>query len=145
MLSCLSLGLSWSHKIHRHIQLGIRNIHIAGENTKMMPFENMEINHHCALLCSVISHAQLFMTPWTVKLLCPWGFSRQEYWSGLPYPPPGGLPNSGIELGSPALQADSLPAKLPGKHIYTYVYICTEKQRSQRSLGWGFCSEIQLK
>ena len=32
----------------------------------MMPFENMEINHHCALLCSVISHAQLFMTPWTV-------------------------------------------------------------------------------
>ena len=37
------------------------------------------------------------------------GFSRQEYWSGLPCPPPGDLPNPGIEPGSPALQPDSLP------------------------------------
>ena len=43
------------------------------------------------------------------------GFSRQEYWSGLPFPPPGDLPNPGIKPGSPALQADSLPAELPGK------------------------------
>ena len=43
------------------------------------------------------------------------GFSRQEYWSGLPIPPPGNLPNPGIEPRSPALQADFLPAKLPGK------------------------------
>ena len=42
-------------------------------------------------------------------------FSRQEYWSGLPSPPPGGLPNSGTEPRSPALQADSLPAELPGE------------------------------
>ena len=49
------------------------------------------------------------------RLLCPWGFSRQEYWSGLPCSPPGDLPNSGIELESSALQADSLPAELPGK------------------------------
>ena len=41
-------------------------------------------------------------------------FSRQEYWSGKPFPSPD-LPNPGIELGSPALQADSLPAKPPGK------------------------------
>ena len=40
------------------------------------------------------------------------GFSRQEYWSGLPFPSPGGLPNPGIEPSSPALQADSLPTKL---------------------------------
>jgi len=40
---------------------------------------------------------------------CPWRLSRQEYWSGLPSPPLGDLPNTGIELGSPALQADSLP------------------------------------
>ena len=43
------------------------------------------------------------------------GFSRQEYWSGLPFPSPGNLPDSGIEPGSPALQADALPSKPPGK------------------------------
>ena len=42
------------------------------------------------------------------RLLCPWGFSRQEHWSGLPCPPPGDIPNPGIEPGSPALQVDSL-------------------------------------
>ena len=42
------------------------------------------------------------------------GFSRQEYWSGLSCRPPGNLPNPGIEPRSPALQADSLPAELPG-------------------------------
>ena len=44
-------------------------------------------------------------------------FSRPEYWSGYPFPSPGDLPNPGIELGSPALQADSLPAELPGKPV----------------------------
>ena len=43
------------------------------------------------------------------------GFSRQEYWSGLPCPSPGDLPNPGIEPGSPALQVDSLLSKPPGK------------------------------
>ena len=42
-------------------------------------------------------------------------FSRQEYWSGLPFPSPGDLPNPGIEPGSPTLQADSLPSEPPGK------------------------------
>ena len=45
------------------------------------------------------------------------GFSRQEYWSGLPRPPPGDLPNPRIELGSPALQADSLLSEPPGKAL----------------------------
>ena len=49
------------------------------------------------------------------KVLCLWGFSRQEYWSGLPFPPPGDLPNSGIEPRSPTLQAHSLPTEPPGK------------------------------
>ena len=56
-------------------------------------------------------------TPWTVACQAPlsMGFSRQEYWSGLPCPPPAGLPNPGIEYRSPALQADSLPTEPPGK------------------------------
>ena len=45
------------------------------------------------------------------------GFSRQEYWSGSPFPSPWDLPNPGIEHGSPALQADSLPSEPPGKHL----------------------------
>ena len=49
------------------------------------------------------------------QLLCSWGFSRQEYWSGLPCPPPGDLPNPGIEPRSPALQADSLLSEPPVK------------------------------
>ena len=53
-------------------------------------------------------------TPWTVahQAPLPMGFSRQEYWRGLPCLPPGDLPNPGIEPGSPALQADSLPIEL---------------------------------
>ena len=45
------------------------------------------------------------------------GFSRQEYWSGLPFPSPGNLPNPGIKPRSPAVQADSLPTELPGKPL----------------------------
>ena len=57
------------------------------------------------------------VTPWTVACQAPlsMGFSRQEYWSRLPFPSPGDLPNPGIEPGSPALQADSLPNELQGK------------------------------
>ena len=55
--------------------------------------------------------------PWTVACQAPlcMGFSRQEYWSGLPFPSPGDLPDPGIEPGSPALQTDSLPSGLQGK------------------------------
>ena len=57
------------------------------------------------------------MTPWTVAYQAPLSmeFSRQEYWSALPFPSPGDLPDPGIELGSPALQVDSFTAELPGK------------------------------
>ena len=57
------------------------------------------------------------MTPWTVALQAAlsMGFSRQEYWSGLPCPPAGDLPDPGIKPTSPALQVDSLPAEPQGK------------------------------
>ena len=57
------------------------------------------------------------VTPFTVACQAPLsvGFSRQEYWSGLPFPSPKDLPNPGIRSGSPALQADSLPSEPPGK------------------------------
>ena len=57
-----------------------------------------------------------FVTSWAVAHQAPlsMGFSRQEYWSGFPFPSPGGLPSSGIELTSPASQADSLPLSHQG-------------------------------
>ena len=57
------------------------------------------------------------------------GFSRQEYWSGLPFLPPGDLPHPGIKPRSLALQADSLPSELPGKPTYDYTSILRKKKK----------------
>ena len=64
-----------------------------------------------------LSRVRLFVTPRTVAYQAPPSteFSRQEYWSGLPFPSPGDLPNPGIEPGSPALEADALTSEPPGK------------------------------
>ena len=61
-----------------------------------------------------LSPVRLFATLWTVAHQAPqsMGFSRQEYWSGLPFPSPGDLSNPGIEPRSPALQADALTSEL---------------------------------
>ena len=66
-----------------------------------------------------LSHVQLFVPLWTVAYQAPpsMGFSRQEYWNGLPFPSSGDLPDPGIKPGSPTLQADALPYEPPGKPI----------------------------
>ena len=71
-----------------------------------------------------LSHGQLFVTPWTAASQAPpsMGFSRHEYWSGLPLPSPGDLPDLGIGPRSPALQADALPSKPPGKALIRDYY-----------------------
>ena len=68
-----------------------------------------------------LSRVQLFAIPWTVAYQAPLSmqFSRQEYWSGLPFTFPGDLPDPGIKPRSPALQADALPSELPGKSLQT--------------------------
>ena len=64
-----------------------------------------------------LSHVRLFATQRTVTYQAPptVKFSRQESWSGLPFPSPGDLPDPGIEPRSPVLQADALPSEPPGK------------------------------
>ena len=64
-----------------------------------------------------LSRFWLFATPWTVAYQAPpsMGFSRQEYWSGLPFPSPGDLPDRGVEPGSPEFQAEALTSEPPGK------------------------------
>ena len=71
---------------------------------------------YCAVLsCSVVSDSLLPHGLEPARLLCPQRFSRQEYWSVLPCPPPGELPNTGTEPRSPLLQADSLLSEPPEK------------------------------
>ena len=71
---------------------------------------------HCL---SEVSRVWLFATPWTIAHQAPpsMEFSKQEYWSGLPFPSPGDLPNPGIESRSPTLQADSLLTEPPGNPL----------------------------
>ena len=72
--------------------------------------------------------SRFFEAPWTEApyALLSMGFSRQEYWSGLPFLSPGDLPDPGVEPGSPALQADSLLPEPPGKNmaVITFLLIC---------------------
>ena len=65
----------------------------------------------CVRTCLVLSHIRLFVTVWTVARQAPlsMAFPKQEYWSGLQFPPPGDLPDPGIEPESPAWQMNSLP------------------------------------
>ena len=72
-----------------------------------------------------LSRVRLFATPWTVAHQAPlsMGFSKQEYWSGLPFPSPGDLPDPGIEPMSPALQAEALSSEPQGKPIGVKVIV----------------------
>ena len=74
----------------------------------------MYLKNTVSSVCSVVPDSE---TPWTAAHQAPLSmrFSRQGYWSGLPFPSPGDLPNAGIEPRSPTLQADSLLAELQGK------------------------------
>ena len=82
------------------------------------PGKNTGVGCHCLLQCMKVkvkslSRVRLFATPWTAAHQAPpsMGFSRQEYWSGLPFPSPGDVPDPGIEARSPALQADALTSE----------------------------------
>ena len=87
------------------------------KNTRPFRYDQNQIPYDYTVKVKVksLSHVQLFATPWTITYqdLPTMGFPRQEYWSGLPFPSPGDLPNPGIELRSPVLQADALPSEPP--------------------------------
>ena len=97
------------------------------------------------LLCSVTQSCQLSAAPWTVAHQAPlfMGFSRQEYWSGLPFPSPGDLLEQGIEPSSLALQAESLPFESPGKPrliktiSFTFVPNNCKLEHCRKCPGWG--------
>ena len=97
---------------------------------------------------SVVSNS--LWPPWTVAYQAPQSveFSRQEYWSGLPFPSPGDLPNPGIEPKSPALQADTLPSEPPGKPAWNsylpWFKNCFLSEAVSSPLWLSFCSVCSL-
>ena len=104
--------LSYSASLKSENQLPLQ-----GEKANSTSHSHKSISSLGACVLSCFSRVQLFVSLWTVVNQAPlsMGFSRQEYWSGLPFPPSGNLSDPGIKPGSPALQADSLPFEPPGK------------------------------
>ena len=104
---------------------------------------NMYICVCVYIYCSglVIKSCPTFVIPWTVTCQAPlsMGFSKQEYWSGLPFLSLANIPDPGIEPGLPALQADSLPTELQGK-IYIYIYTYTHTHMFLLSRLSSLCS-----
>ena len=99
---------------------------------------------HQFSLVQSLSRVQFFVTPWTVakQALLSMGFSRREYWSMLPFPSPGDLPNPGIEPGSPSLQADVLPSEPQGSPIFQNVVsivscLFIQFMRFSQQVYWG--------
>ena len=91
-------------------EISHRNLYVLSDGIIMVCLFSIIVSVSCSL-------AKLFVTLWTIACQAPlsMGLPSQEYWSRLPFPPPGDLPDAGIEPRSPALQADSLPPKPPGK------------------------------
>ena len=104
-----------------------------GEKVALSPPAHAHLQHprgpeslHCRCIQTTLkvkvkslSRVRLLATPWTVARQAPLsvGFSRQEYWSGLPFPSPGDLPDTGIKRRSPVLQEESLPFEPPGAPV----------------------------
>ena len=101
--------------------MGVLQQRAGGNKRLLLIKEARYLKKFTAFLCTqqqqvkLFSRVWLFTTPWTRAHQAPpsMEFSRQEYWSGLPFPSPGDLPDPGIEPGSPALRADALPSEPP--------------------------------
>ena len=134
--SILAWEIPWTEKPGRLQSMGSQRVgHDWATNTSQTEFklilqrqeqaekQYMICMYACVLSC--FSHIQLFVILWTVthRALLSMGFPKQEYWSGLPFPSPRDLPDPGTKLGSPALQADSLPTESAGKPITASIYL----------------------
>ena len=106
------------------------------EPKELLSFSDQEVPV-CVCLLSCFSHVQLYATLWTATHQAPlsMGFSRQEYWSRLPCPPPEDLPNPGTEPASSALQVASLPTEPPGNPPGNIYYSANSHQNTISTLG----------
>ena len=123
----MAAGLN--HMVARQSKMAIKN-HYTDHRVKTHTYKPGSPHHSKS---EVTQSYQTVCDLWTVAHQAPpsMGFSRQEYWSGLPFPSPGDLLNPGIEPRSPTLQADALTSASPGKYCITCIM-----QQSQ----WDFFS-----
>ena len=107
------------------------------QSPKTVTLEMRVLIHEVCGGSLVIKSCPISVTPWTVahQAPLPMGFSRPGYWSGLPFPSPGDLPNPGIDPGSPALQADSLPTELQISNWYFHAEFSRK--------GWVLLHEVE--
>ena len=103
--------------IKKHILNGKKLMHIYLPTSVSQLIHFLLIYHMHKVKVKSLNRVWIFVTLWTIayQIPSPMGFSRQEYWIGLPFPPPGDLPNPGIKSGFPALQSDALLSEPPGK------------------------------
>ena len=101
---------------HRRMALSWLPIQLRKQSPKPHSWEGAELEEKCDVSHWVVSD---YVTPWTVAQQAPltMGFSRQEWWSGLPFPSPGDLPDPGIQSKFPALQAEFLLSELLGRSV----------------------------
>ena len=100
------------------------NSFTAPQNSPAFSFCNDKLPYSCVVLCLVTQLCPTLLDPTDCsppRILCPRGFSRQEYWNGFSCPPKGDLSNLELKLRFPSLQADSLLTELPGKPMNTGV------------------------
>ena len=108
------------------------------EGSSCLTEETRYIHTNSKMCCAVLVFSRSVVpdsaTPWTVARQAPlsMGFSRQEYWSGLPCPPPGDLPHLGIEPRSPALQADCSLSGPPGNSEYQICHKAVTKMQHRQ-------------
>ena len=92
----------------------------------MKESEESEVTQSCPTLCDPMDYIACQAPP-------SMGFPRQEYWSGLPFPSPGDLPDPGMDPGSPASQEDPLPSEPPGNPTYSLSQMSHKKPEKKKS------------
>ena len=119
--SWLCFSLCWLYS-QIGSSLGVAELAAGGPeltSCHLSPYQSQAEAHCSYMVVKVAQSCPTLWTPWTIQFM---EFSRPEYWSGLPCPPPRDLPNPGIKPRSPELPADSLPTEPPGKPLLIYAY-----------------------
>ena len=130
------VNLQW----FKESKLGITHLFVNGIHQQIF-IKWIQYASHCdRYYCCRCLVAKSFETSWTVAHQAPlsMGFPRQEYWSGLPFPSPGDLPDSGIEPTSPTLQVDSLPLSHQRSSFKTEIWIQKEECENKLDLRSTF-------